>query len=591
MSGVFCFENNIVWVNFHDFSENPLTSIVDSATMETHSGCFSSRSRMFRVECTDGCAESLEPKDRKFSGEIYRERRLSEMELLMKYRTVLRLSGLLLSAAALFSCSGCAGAGGGNGLLSEENGRGVAVAYDAIDGGYIAHAAFGAVPVEFDFEGAMISARTTVDASAFVGAFTVSDGKYNQALYHVDKESADRITDDVSSYHIATTSGDAVYTDHDGKLYFYDSAAGESAPIPSDYVVYACVSPNGDSIAYLEYDEASDAFQMYLYREGTSRKLHCEDEDDLMYPLAVPDSGEFVYAMKTREVMLEAYEALYVITASSTTELEEETAGKILLNRSQEMVMYYSDEDRAVHIARGKEELARFDIHIVFDDLLKLEGVYGTTVFEILTGYEKERCYAAVYDVDSFAGQTVFAYGDPALGGPNSYYRHLDDSMQLDSSGVHYTLYMDTFSSFTGQDEEAAQTILEDVYGIWNAGSGETYCLDTSENLYSYSVDAGLQPIDSGVRSVEHFRDGNLYYTKEDPETGAVGVYFTSGSEGECICEKVSDLYVYGDMLYLYVVREDAERTRELLAVVDGKKTRTIFTGFSTAPQIPSPLY
>lgn len=485
-------------------------------------------------------------------------------------KSVKLAAGIIAGMLLLSSCGENSGLAE---MLSRENqgGTGSVFVHEETETGYVSRLVVGGKLTDVVVDGLVYGVISTADGSAGAGFASMITGENAEenALYRFDEHSADFIAYNIFSHTISSSSGDVVYKTSDG-LFFYDSDTMESTLITTDRAEAPIISPNGTCVVYLAVETSEyglEKYQLIRWMDGRTIKLHQLDEDYIMYPVGVPDSGEYVYATRNRDRGLDAVEYIYTVTTTSTEIIEEDTGNFMLLNRAQDTMLYYAEEEHIVYQVKGKEKTPLYEEQYVFLDEIKLVGQYGIMPFCTTSGYEEESWYTTVYNIDDFIGQTLLFFGDPALDTDCVHYRTLS-SYGVDSNAPNYSLYH-------GDVTIGDTTIAEDINRLYSENGDRTFYVDKNNGLYVYFNGKDSILLENDIDYVLGIIDGNLYYEKTNPITGAKQFCVHNGLSGNTIFEgEIESKILVRDSIYFYAANENGGV--DFFAVVNGNEAKLI---------------
>lgn len=450
-------------------------------------------------------------------------------------------------------------------------GSGSIFVYESADYDCVSHLVSGGKLTDISVNGQAKDIMTTVDGSAGVFSVELINYEHTNLLYRFDKDSLDFIAFDVLSRSVSSSDGDVVYKTAEG-LFFYDNETKESTLITDEPVESYAISPNGNCVVYLAKESTYSwkaTYRLMRWMNGRTLKFHQLNEDYYLNPVGVPDSGEYVYASRYKSGGMEDYEYIYTVTMSSTETIEDYSGNIMLLNRTQEQLLYYADDENIVYLVKGKEKIPLYEENYVFTlNDITVADQYGTMPFKSATGYKGcDTWFSIIYDVEDFSDQTLMFCSYPVLSIPTVYFRTLTD-YNVSAESPNYSL---SFGDLSYGDIVVA----EDVYWACSENKDLVFYVDKYDSLYVYSIGNESLMLEDEIDDLFGFINGKLYYTKDVPDSEEDQIWVHDGTSGSLIFEgNIVSIEQVRDSIYFYAKNDDGEV--DFYGVVNGNKPKMI---------------
>ena len=175
----------------------------------------------------------------------------------------------------------------------------------------------------------------------------------------------------------------AVWLDESNGVFHWTASKGEER-ITKDYELtfsdsdnhYFCISANGDTVAYTEFDEERGYTNLHYFEDGEDYKLQKN-----MYPIALSDDGSLIYAKASKDGVTNS---LYVIPKDGDNEMyliAEKFRSIIDINTKGNEIVYTAwDEEAVVATYLVAFDLKKMDQEITPTRLVKGAVIHPVSV-------------------------------------------------------------------------------------------------------------------------------------------------------------------------------------------------------------------
>lgn len=404
------------------------------------------------------------------------------------------------------------------------------------------------------------------------------------SLYRVEEDSTELISDAVLTYRISSDSGTIAYVDTEKQLYLYDEGKKSSVLIDTVSTEYFAISPNGECVAYTI--ETGEGYQTNVYRNGSSTAVGGEMTKNCM-PVAVPNHGEFVYAVQGADV---GTGDLMYLSTEGVTFIGKDTACHFLLNRTHEEILFFSvnenflfSSDTLLRLAKGDEVITLFEYGLEHIDNMELLHVGECENWTEVRNNYADTYFTKTCNADHFDGETlVFSeYVDIEVSPFWMFERrqtvYLDEKGALSEKEVtNYRLNNYQLSHYqyaNGTVVGEVQKIAEDATDYINAGDGALYYVTADAELYYWTEADGAVLVDTDTElSLWMFGDVLLYH-KYLPDSGMTLFSAEKGVGGGQVMGNLN-MIRFGAVTYCCQTTEEGEA---YYLTTDGKNFKLLY--------------
>lgn len=200
------------------------------------------------------------------------------------------------------------------------------------------------------------SANVVTNFDSTTMAALVRDGESDgNVLYVITAKQKTQVSDEVdsSSYKMASSGDGLIYMTVDEELYLYDVAKKKSEKITDETVYDVAISPDGKTVLYSiveeeDEDDDEETYKLFIYRNGKSQELAKN-----MHPVAVANSGKYIYAYKeTEEYDLD----LYSVNLKGETEKIRSEIDGFMLNKDHSEILFMSNDKTYLKVKNKEAE-------------------------------------------------------------------------------------------------------------------------------------------------------------------------------------------------------------------------------------------
>lgn len=176
-----------------------------------------------------------------------------------------------------------------------------------------------------------------------------SDGN---VLYIINAKQKTQVSDEVSSssYKMASSGDGLIYMTVDDELYLYDVSKKKSEKITDEPFYDAVISPDGKTVLYslTDEDDNDEESKLFIYRNGKSQELAKN-----MHPIAVANSGKYIYAFKeTEDYKIDVYS----VNLKGETEKIRSEVNSIMFNKDNSEVLLVSNSKTYLKVKNKEAE-------------------------------------------------------------------------------------------------------------------------------------------------------------------------------------------------------------------------------------------
>lgn len=339
--------------------------------------------------------------------------------------------------------------------------------------------------------------------SSLDGNTYVIKGK-DRTLYIIDAQGIKTIAYDVNEFSLSYNGNGLIYSDAEENIFIYDCINKEKTKITHDnsnHVMCLCISPDGQSAAYTEYDDGE--YVLYSYVENEKQKVGKN-----ILPLAISDNAAnyFVYASNS-----DCY--LYYMDSHGEKERIASSFNTIgcVLNKNNTEIMFYDgdwfdDDGRYYYFSSSSGEKI-----MLFDKERSSYDAYTFPPF-ICPNDTLFREYSVYYESGAYGSGTSKIVSSESLRNGAVYLYEENTSTEscnlitVDSEGEKKKMRINPIENF------------DDFYFNGNilSYSGHIYKYDITtdelEGIYSLDFDTCDNLIVSnGGQTIYYTRNGHVY--------------------------------------------------------------------------------
>lgn len=208
----------------------------------------------------------------------------------------------------------------------------------------------------------------------------------DKTLYIIDGQGLKTVAYDVKNFSLSYNGKGLIYSDAEENIFMYDCVNKEKTRISnnnSNQIMSLCISPDGHSAAYTEYDDGE--YVMYSYVENEKSKVAKN-----IFPLALSDNATnyFVYDSNDSLYYMDSYGEKEKLASSCNA-----LVGGYVLNKNNTEIIFYDgdwyDDGRYYFFSSSGEKIMLFDkASSSYDDYELPKFIYpNNTLFKKYTTY------------------------------------------------------------------------------------------------------------------------------------------------------------------------------------------------------------
>ena len=362
---------------------------------------------------------------------------------------------------------------------------------------------------------------------------------YGNALYKIDNNKLVEVNSDINDVKSSINLNAVVYTSNDGLYIFKD---GKEKLIYDEFNIspssgFACVSPNGNVVMYVDRPEDDGDYETYIFKGNKPEKLGKN-----VRPQFVSDDGSVIYAYKydvedDGPAVLE--NTLYYTKNGKIDDLTKikSDVSNIYPSSDMKKLLFYCDSgtyyfntslSEAVKVDSGRitPESPKFVLAFL-NDYKSFIGLDGDSIKQFTLKGDTYEKYTIASSVDSY-------------------------QLSLDGKRLIYRKNDNLYSVNTTSDSMEPVKLAESVVGYSaSVDLSKIYIRNDEEELvFSNGKSEKTTKITDDVEAIYVNREGVCCYTKDDV------LYTTSGASKGAKVDKLSDVdsasIVVGKAIYVF---------------------------------------
>ena len=317
----------------------------------------------------------------------------------------------------------------------------------------------------------------------------------------------------------------AVWLDESSGVFHWTASKGEER-ITKEYELTLadsdhhnfCISANGTTVAYTEFDEEKGNTYLYVFQDGEETKLQKN-----MYPIALSDNGSLIYAKASRDGVSQS---LYVIPKDGDNEMyliAEKFRSIIDINAKGNEIVYTAWDEEAVVATY----LVAFDLKKMDQEITPTRLVKGAVLHPVSVD-------GSVARFETFKG---------------TYFQcDVNDGYSL-ADGVSPVYYVNEAFELSRISKYAGQFSPKGDY---------FYYINANETLVQVDLKSEELTTENISTDVDDFaitEKGNLYILSDD----ALRYYNIDKEKSSKVAQDVTAIAMHGYANTIYFSMEDAE--------------------------------